>query len=391
MTAPCLEQVTLDQRDYPLGAPVVLTAVATDPDDHDVTVDLVVHDAGLTATVGNVVAHVHDDLVLSVHSDTAVFAPHGLNQWTAVAATAGPLAVTVTVRDSQGNETTATATATVTAPPAARPYGNVFSVQQQAGERWETAADRAVKAGATGLDIYFTPGVKPSWDSRLAGFAALRGDVPLTIQVTVRTHDDAGLRDIVAHWPKAWRLQYNIWQEVDKPANGVIGDPTKTAAYKADYHSAAAILRAAGFELPWLEFTEWSIDPGNAKRPDLTTLLPAAADYRGILWSAPSYDGRDHVDVQIKAITDWMAAHAPGKPWGCMMTCFTIPATGATDAQKQMQAAQATKYWTRTRAAGADTTGWFNWNYGGTGVNGNSRYEDNPYLAKALAAFRATA
>lgn len=389
MAAPRLDRVTLDQKEYPLGATGILTAVASDPDDHDVTVDLVVHDAGLSATVDNVVAHVHDDLVVSVHSDTAVFTPHGTNQWTAVAATPGPLSVTVTVRDSQGNETTATATATVTAPPATRPYGNVASVQQRAGESWPAAVDRALKAGFTGAVCYFSG--KPSWDARLAGLKALHPNTSLTVQVTTNAHDDAGLREVIANWPAAWRLMYNIRQEVDRPDKAVIGNATATAAYKAQYHAAAAILRSAGLELPWLEFTEWSVDPDNAKRPDLASLLPADADYRGILWSVPSYDGKDHVDVQIKAITTWMAAECPGKPWGCMMTCFTVPATGATDAQRQMQGAQATKYWTGTRAAGAETTGWFGWNYGGIGVNGNSLWDDNPYLAKALAIFRAAA
>jgi hypothetical protein len=271
------------------------------------------------------------------------------------------------------------------------PYGNVISAYQSKGESWPAAVDRGLAAGFTGAVCYFTPGTKPSWDARLSGLAAAHGTDPLTVQVTVRTHDDAGLAAILEAKPAAWRLIYDYWQEVDKPRNGVVGNATAIASYRAVYAAAAAVCREHGAELPWPEFTEWSVDRHNAAKPDLAALLPDPDDIAGVLWSLPIYNLKDVVDEQIADVTGWMAAHAPGKPWGCMMTCVTVPAIGATDAQKQLQATLATRYWTRTKAAGAACTGWFNWTYDGTGIDGDSRYETNPYLATALRDFQPTA
>jgi len=253
----------------------------------------------------------------------------------------------------------------------------VASVEQVSGESWADACIRTMTYGYNGCVRSLPAGHLPAWDSTFQALAAKVGDRPVSIQLTAKTHDNAGLADVLSHLPAAWKplFIYNIYQE---PEDNLL-DAASQASYRAAYTDAATVTRKYGVSLPWVEWQQWTVDPTNTKGWNPANFTPPAADFGGVLWSLYEYGERQRVDGQVQTITAAMAKYAPGKPWGLMAGGDTLQGTTLTATQESAQAEWLRRSYAATRAAGSTTYGWFNFYWPGTGgAAGECRIERNP-------------
>lgn len=258
------------------------------------------------------------------------------------------------------------------------PYAVVASLQEEPRESWAQAADRTLGYGFDGLVRYLPLGERPRWDAQFRELAALHGTEPLRIQLTAKTHGDAGLADVLSHLPAAWKpgFVYNIYQEPEDD----LREPAAAAAYRQAYADAAKITRRYGVQLPWVEWQEWTLDPANPNGWDLADFRPPAEDVGGVLWSLFEYGQVDRLDQQVERITAAMRHYYPGKPWALMAAGYELPADPG-DAALRAQAAWLERSFSLTKAAGSSGWAWFNAN---TSAEVEFRVERNPRALRAL-------
>jgi hypothetical protein len=383
--------ITVTPASVQTGQPFTVTYTAADPD------------VGATLGTGSGVTDEGTPFTFTEVSTDAVtadpptapgvtFTKTSTGTWTGTADTAGKVTISGSVSDSGKHVATATATVTVTAPPPPPPpppptvaYPKVASVQQNSGEPWADAVVRNLSYGFNGAVRYLPGGTLPAWDATFQALAAKAGTQPLNIQLTAKTHDDAGLRAVLSNLPAAWKpgFIYNIYQEPEDN----LSDAASQAAYRGWYTAAAKVTRAFSWaKLPWVEWHEYA---GNW---DLTNFTPPAADFGGVLWSLFEYGEKDRLDTQVPHITSMMARYAPGKPWALMAGAYTLEPVGGpfTQAQLDAQAAWMKKHFTLTKAAGSQGWAWYNVSFSGTGgAAGEARVEKNPGTLSTLKGFPA--
>lgn len=280
--------------------------------------------------------------------------------------------------------TAAGETATVDFTVPTRVYPKIASPMANSGETWAAAAVRTLGYGYNGVVRYFSGA--PSWDAQLSALAAAHPG-PMFLQVTAKTHSDAGLAAILKAAPAAWSVTYNIFQEPEDN----LTTAAQQAQYRADYAAAAKVCRTAGAGLPWVEWQEWTLDPTNTKGWNLANFTPATGDFGGVLWSLFEYGEKappaDRLAAQIARITAAMAKYAPGQPWALMAAAYTLePAAGPfTTVQLAAQAAWMQKSYDLTRAAGSTGWAWFDYQMAGTGgASGEARVSANPTALATL-------
>jgi len=294
-----------------------------------------------------------------------------------------------------GGGTDGTATVThsvvVTTPATPSTMPKVASVQQRTGETWAQAVERVMTYGFNGAVRYLPSGTKPSWDAQLQALAAAKGSEAINLQLTAKTHDDAGLTAVLTNLPDAWRAGfiYNIFQE---PEDNWHAGQFTAATYKGWYADAAATITAynaanptKAVSGPWVEWQEWSLDPSNGQW-DLSQLVPAAGDFDGVLWSFFEYHERDRIAAMVTEITNFMSAHTAGKPWGFMASCYTLhPYQGPfTDAQLHAQANWLQNSYDAAKSAGLSEWAWYNVQFQTGTAAGEGRIELNPYALAIL-------
>jgi hypothetical protein len=237
--------------------------------------------------------------------------------------------------------------------------------------------------GFNGCVRYLPAGKLPAWDNAFRELASKVGDKPIHLQLTAKTHDHAGLADVLANLPQAWRAGfiYNIYQE---PEDNLL-DATSQAAYRAAYTDAAKVTRQYGVSLPWVEWMEWTVNPTNKKGWDLKDLTPPASDFGGVLWSMFEYHERDRIDEQVADINAAMNEYAPGKPWALMAGAYTLEGAPYTADQERAQGSWLTRSYRLTKQAGSVGWAWYNHDFPGVGgPAGESRVEENPLAMDAL-------
>ena len=288
--------------------------------------------------------------------------------------------------DSTPTETSAPADSTPTSTVIGKgPYPKVASVQQKTGESWADACVRTMSYGFSGCVRYLPSGKLPAWDASFQALAAQVGDWPVSILLTAKTHDDAGLADVLTHLPAAWKAQfiYNVYQEPEDN----LTDTAAQAAYRDAYRQAAAVTRSYGANLPWVEWQEWTVDPVNNRGWDLANFTPRSEDFGGVLWSLFEYGEKNRLDDQISRVTRAMDTYAPGKPWRLMAGAYTLENPPFTDAQELAQANWLKNSFQKSKAAGSLGWAWFNFDFPGTGgPAGESRVEANGYALNELKA-----
>jgi hypothetical protein len=378
VSAPVLT-ASLDKPSYVVGDTAYLSVAASDPDQGRKASVSVVED-GLTGAGSVTFA---DPVTVDVPGWTDL----GGYRFSKLCDTVGTVSATVTVKDSQGNQASATASAPVAAKPVATTttYPVVASIFQNTNEQWADAAVRNKGYGYNGFVRYLPAGRLPSWDSQFQALASKLGSEPINLQLTYKTHDDAGLAQVLSALPEPWRpgFKVNYFQE---PEDNLL-DAASQKAYRDTYARMAAVCRRFSWaSLPWVEWQEWTLDPLNTHGWDLANFAPAATDYAGVLWSFFEYGQKDRIAAQVLRVVAAMAHYAPGKPWALMASAYTIPASGATDAQRQAQAAWLSKAFSSLKAAGCQGFAWYDYLQPGTGgSSGESRLELNPYAAPLLA------